>query len=157
MPLLASERLAPNFTAHELGADDAAATTEIVANLRTVADWLQAARVLVGNRPIRVTSGFRTAARNEAVGGSATSDHPRGLAADFVVVGLTPYQVWEELKVGQGLGRLPAFDQLIFYAADDHVHVGLGERLRGQVLLKTTEGSYVHLAGEALAKLRGYL
>lgn len=35
--------------------------------------------------PITVTSGYRSAALNKAVGGSATSDHPKGCAADITV------------------------------------------------------------------------
>ena len=35
--------------------------------------------------PITVTSGYRSAALNKAVGGSATSDHLKGCAADITV------------------------------------------------------------------------
>lgn len=35
------------------------------------------------NAPLRITSGFRSEALNKAVGGSSTSNHLRGEAADF--------------------------------------------------------------------------
>ena len=35
-------------------------------------------------KPIRVTSGYRCEALNKAVGGSPTSDHMKGCAADIV-------------------------------------------------------------------------
>jgi zinc D-Ala-D-Ala carboxypeptidase len=156
MPLAATAKLAPNFTAAELGADNPAADATIVANLRRVAEWLQAARGILGV-PLRVTSGFRTSARNAEVGGSASSDHVAGLAADFAAVGLTPFNVYQQLNKAVEERKLPAFDQLVYYAVDDHVHVGLGAQMRGQVLLKTTEGSYVQLAGAYVTKIRGYL
>jgi zinc D-Ala-D-Ala carboxypeptidase len=74
--------------------------------------------------PIRITSGYRSAAVNRAIGGSATSDHLRGMAADFVVV--TPgYSSTATVRRILELG-LP-FDQLIAYAPQrgGHVHVGL--------------------------------
>jgi|SRR6267142_2287153 len=156
MPLPSSAKLAPNFTAAELGADNPAADAGVVANLRRVAEWLQAARGLLGV-PLRVTRGYATAAHNAEVGGSATSDHLTGLAADFVAVGLTPFAVYQQLGAAMQARQLPAFDQLIYYTADDHVHVGLGAQMRGEVLLKTTEGGYVQLAGAYLTRIRGYL
>ena len=156
MPLSANVKLAPNFTAHELGADKPEATDAIVANLRKVAGWLQSVRGLFA-RPILVTSGFRPPVENEQVGGSPTSDHPLGLAADFKVQGVSPYSVYQELARARKAGTLLPFDQVIFYAADDHIHVGLGGRLRGELLFKTTEGTYEQLAGNVVQQIRGYL
>jgi hypothetical protein len=65
--------------------------------------------------------------------------------------------MYQKLNTALRAGQLPAVDQIVYYAADDHVHVGLGSRMRGQVLLKTTEGSYVQLAGRAVTQIRGYL
>ena len=157
MPLTASAKLAPNFTAHELGADKPEATDAVVANLRRVATWLQAVRDLFGGKRVFVTSAFHPPVENEQVGGSPTSDHPNGLAADFEIEGLTPFQVYRGLADAHTRGDLPDFDQVIFYAIDNHVHVGLGPKMRGEVLLKTAEGSYVQLAGHYLTQLRGFL
>jgi hypothetical protein len=38
--------------------------------------------------PVVVTSGYRSPEVNKAIGGSATSDHTRGMAADFEVLGV---------------------------------------------------------------------
>lgn len=165
MALASGTLLALHFTARELGADNPAATNTVVQNLYTVAAWLEAARGIVNEgrpasepeHPIIVTSGYRTPEHNTEIGGSTTSDHPNGLAADFKVVGLTPYQVYTRLQKAAADGQLPAFDQLIWYALDDHIHVGLGSQLRGQFLLKTTEGSYTSLVSSALRQLRGYV
>lgn len=156
MPLAATAKLAPNFTAAELGADNPAADALVVSNLRRVAEWLQGVRGVLGV-PLRVTRGYSTPEHNVEVGGSPTSDHPNGLAADFVAVGMSPFGVYQALTKAQEARQLPAFDQLIYYAVDNHVHVGLGPRMRGEVLLKTAEGSYVQLAGAYVTKIRGYL
>lgn len=157
MPLLAGTKLAPNFTAHELGADKPEADATVIANLRRVAEWLQIVRGIL-MVPLRVTSGFRTPLGNTEAGGAADSDHVKGLAADFVAVGLTPFEVYQRLTKAQELQQVPTFDQLIYYVVDNHVHVGLdGARQRGEILLRTTEGTYVQLAGSYVTRIRGYL
>lgn len=165
MPVARTSKLAPNFTAGELGADHPDANDRVVANLRLVAGWLQTFRDLINldvpaggpQRRIIITSGFRPKTDNEAVGGSATSDHPEGLAADFIVNNLSAHDVYLRITAAQKRGELPEFDQLIWYVADNHVHLGLGMRRRGQLLLKTAEGSFVQLAGELVQKLRGFV
>lgn len=62
---------------------------EIGANLQTLAEGLERARKVLGDRPLVVTSGYRCAKVNSAIGGSRGSFHQRGLAADFHVVGMS--------------------------------------------------------------------
>lgn len=155
MTLAATAKLAPHFTAGELGVTNA--SDAVVSNARHVAAWLEAVRAILDDRPMRITSGYRTVEHNAEVGGAATSDHTTGLAADFTVDGLTPFQVYQRLTEAQKAQRLPPFDQLVFYAADNHIHVGLGSKRRGEILLKTAEGSYAILAGAYLTRLRGYV
>ena len=50
-------------------------------NLERVADKLEDLRTILGC-PIRINSGYRPASLNEAIGGSKTSAHIYGLAAD---------------------------------------------------------------------------
>lgn len=45
------------------------------------------------NVPVTVSSGYRTEARNKAVGGSTYSQHKYGLAADICVAGVAPAKV----------------------------------------------------------------
>jgi zinc D-Ala-D-Ala carboxypeptidase len=74
--------------------------------------------------PIRITSGYRSPQVNAAIGGSKSSDHLTGSAADFVLVAPT-YNAVEVARRIVALG-LP-FDQVIAYAPErgGHVHVGL--------------------------------
>lgn len=84
--------LSPNFTLEELTASETAErhgidntpTPEIIENLRHLAAALQEVRTLLGNKPITINSGYRCPAVNEKLGSKPTSDHCKGLAADFV-------------------------------------------------------------------------
>lgn len=64
-----------------------------VANLPRLANFLEQVKVVLGNKPIIVNSGFRSEAVNNAVGSSNKSDHRRGCAADIRVPGMTPDEV----------------------------------------------------------------
>jgi len=83
-------QLSPNFslsdlvyseTAEQCGIDNTP-PPEVVENLKRLAAGLEAVRALLG-APLEISSGYRCAALNEAVGGSAASQHVQGLAADF--------------------------------------------------------------------------
>ena len=50
------------------------------------------------NKPIIITSGYRTPERNKKVGGAKYSYHMRGYAADIRVNGMTPKEVAKELN-----------------------------------------------------------
>ena len=87
--------------------------------------------------PLKVNSGYRSRAVNAAVGGSKTSAHMRGLAADIASYSgsYDPVDIIAEI-VGQRMD----FDQVILYK--NFVHVGLSHgRMRNQYL-KYEEGKY---------------
>lgn len=71
-------------------------------------------------RPIIITSGYRCQRVNELVGGSKTSQHLTGKAADFHVQGYTPQQMD---VVYQTIQMCLDFDQLIFYPSKNIIHV----------------------------------
>jgi len=77
------EELVASEMAVRAGIDNAP-SVEIAANLLVLAEGLERVRAAVGNRPIRVTSGYRCAALNTAIGGANNSMHMRGLAADII-------------------------------------------------------------------------
>lgn len=101
----------------------------VLKRLKGTARVLEAVRTLLGDAPILITSGYRSPAVNRAVGGSATSAHMRGEAADFICPGFGP-----PLAICQAIAASDLrFDQLI-EEAGAWVHLGLGGRWRREVL-----------------------
>lgn len=169
MPLAPNVLVTPHFTAYELGADKPEATDAIVANLRQVAEWMEVARRII-RREIGVTSesdprgkfkmgrrsGFRTPLENLAVGGSPTSDHLRGLSADWTVIDVSLRHSYDILSAAVKRGELPRFDQLILYPYDGHLHIGLGSQMRGEYRIQLAEGGkYLVLTADLINKLPG--
>lgn len=105
-------KLSENFTLEELlvtstGLPNKPTDAEI-ANLKALAvNILQPLRTAIG-KPIKISSGFRSEAVNKAIGGSPTSQHKIGQAADFSVEGMTNQQIVDKVRE---LG-LP-YDQII--------------------------------------------
>ena len=103
-----STHLSADFTVQEFackdGSDPVFIDTELVA-------LLQGIRTHFG-RPVIVSSGFRTAAHNHAVGGVADSQHCYGRAADIRIPGIRTEQLAayaETLLPGTGgIGRYPS-------------------------------------------------
>ena len=105
-------QLSKNFTLEELVTTsktallninrEAAANSEIVLhNLKELAvKVLQPIRDFYG-KPVKVTSGYRSKALNIAVGGSQTSQHSHGEAADIQIEGISVDKLFEDLKSGK--------------------------------------------------------
>ena len=64
-----------------------------LANLKRLAEFLEAVKTVLGGKPIIVNSAFRSKAVNDAVGSKDTSQHRLGCAADIRVIGMTPDEV----------------------------------------------------------------
>lgn len=136
-------KLSPNFSLAEFTRSDTAARRQI----RNVPDdrqilamkllcqkVLEPLRAKFG-RPIRITSGFRSPELCLAIGSSRTSQHARGEAADFEIMGV------DNLTVAKYIRDYLAFDQLILenYVRGDPnsgwIHVSYREgRVRKDVL-----------------------
>lgn len=83
-------------------------------------------------RPIIVTSGYRCEQLNKLVGGSASSQHKKGEAADIKTIEDTPE---ENRKLYDLIIKLKLpFDQLINEHGFDWIHVSYGPRHRRQKL-----------------------
>jgi len=127
-------QISPHFRLSEFLRSDTAQTQglyqvptpAVVERLRELAgELLEPVRASVG--PLRVTSGYRRPRVNAAVGGSSTSAHMSGWAADVVPVRAAPEQIM--ILLHEAGGSL-AWDQAILYPG--HVHLGLRRPANGE-------------------------
>ena len=99
---------------------DDAQLSQVLGNIKAlVLNVLDPLRARIG-RPIIITSGYRSQRVNELVGGSKTSQHMLGKAADIHVQGYTPQQMD---MVYRTIQMYFDFDQLIFYPSKNIIHV----------------------------------
>ena len=117
---------------------DNSPTTDVRANLVTLVNNLLDPLREAWKSPIRVTSGFRCGVLNKAVGGSTTSAHLYGLAADIVPVN-GRIKEFKEFCKNYFADKKQRFDQVILETRDgrEWVHIGLATkdgRKRGQIM-----------------------
>jgi zinc D-Ala-D-Ala carboxypeptidase len=98
-------KLSKNFSVAELSKSEWAArngvdntpSLTVIDNLQQLVDnILQPVRDKFG--PVVVTSAYRSPAVNKGIGGSATSDHTKGQAADFEVLGMHNKELAEWIR-----------------------------------------------------------
>lgn len=111
---------------------------------RLCLEILEPLREVLG--PIHINSGFRSLAVNTAIGGSKTSQHMKGQAADIVPVKQKSLKVSFEAILESGI----EFDQLIFekFGGPGWIHVSIaprGKKPRRQALMvgTFTKGKYL--------------
>lgn len=130
-------RLSPHFHLAELTVSQTAARrgldntpdAAMIEQLKRTAARMEHVRAILGNRPILISSGYRSPAVNKACGGSRTSAHMTGHAVDFTCPGFgRPYEVAKTLSL-----ELTDFDQLI-QEFGQWVHIGFGPGRRNQLL-----------------------
>lgn len=144
------------FTISELVASDTAKakgidnspTTVVRANLVALIETLLDPLREAWKSPIKVTSGYRCAVLNRAVGGSSTSAHLYGCAADIVPLNgeIAEFKAFCKNYFGS---RRHLFDQVILEVDGERewVHIGLKTkdgRKRGQ-LMEYKNNRYTYL------------
>ena len=99
-------------------------------------------------KPVRISSGLRVPELNTAIGGSATSGHCKGMAADIEIPGV------DNRELAEWIGETLEFRQLIleFYDGTPDsgwVHVSYDKNDNKQQVLTATKqnGKTVYLAG----------
>ena len=150
-------QLTANFSLHELSKSETALrmgfdntpTPEAEAHLKALCEHvLQPIRDHYG-KGVKVNSAYRSPESNAAVGGSKTSDHCRGMAADIEIPGVPNAELAEHIKANY------KFTQLIleFYTPgipdSGWVHVSYDpSNLKSQCLTATKQnGKTVYLPG----------
>jgi len=118
----------------------------ILPNIHRLAERMEEIRFLL-KHPVIISSGYRCPELNRKIGGSKTSRHMMGLAADFTCPGFgSPFEVAEVCAA-----HLLNFDQIIYEGAGPGawVHFGLSESFpRMQILTaKFPKGKAVYHNG----------
>lgn len=124
-------KLTEHFTLEELTVSQEAARRRInntpgaqtIENLRYLAEQLEEVRHVLGNRPIIVSSGYRCATLNAAVGSKPTSAHVKGLAADFTCPGFGSITDIVNAIIGSDI----QYDQVI-HEFNSWVHIGFAAK-----------------------------
>jgi uncharacterized protein YcbK (DUF882 family) len=92
-------RLTKNFRLSEFDCKDGSEMpSQLLPNVLELAESLQELRNVL-NSPIRINSAYRSLEHNSKIGGSQSSQHLFGKAADIVVKGKTPAQVATMIKL----------------------------------------------------------
>jgi zinc D-Ala-D-Ala carboxypeptidase len=108
-------------TASRQGLDNTP-SEDSLANLQRLAETMELVRTICDDNPVTITSGYRSPAVNAAVGGSSTSAHMSGLAADFIIPAYgDPLEVCKAIE--PYLDTL-AIDQLI-WEYGDWIHLAI--------------------------------
>lgn len=121
-------------TATRKGIDNTPSDT-VIQNLKTLANGLELVRKVLGY-PIFISSGYRCIQLNKAIGGSLTSDHVYGYAADFTCNKFgTPREI---VKLIHNSGI--KYDQLILEGVSTNnlngawVHISFASKMRQQTI-----------------------
>ena len=138
-PSFSLEQLTYSETAEKGGIDNTP-PPEMIENLKQLARGLEALQALLG-APLEISSGYRCAALNEAVGGSSASQHMQGLAADIACPGFGPPLALARAIQQSGVG----FDQCILEYGQ-WVHLSFSDTPR-QRLLTIYDDKEGYLAG----------
>ena len=110
-------QIAPSFKVKEFqckdGSDEIKICTHLVALLQRIRDHY--------GLPVTINSAYRTPAYNNKIGGASESMHMTGKAADIVVKGISPQELYDWLnpRHSGGMGKYKTF-----------VHVDTGNNRR---------------------------
>jgi hypothetical protein len=118
-------------------------TIDAIDNLRRLCQLvLEPLRVKLA-RPVVITSGYRSLALNRAVGGSPTSHHMRGRAADIIVPGMTPLAVCQAANQL----KLPCVQIIHEFGQWAHLSVAASNERTQLLTAKLAQGKTVYEAG----------
>lgn len=143
-------QLSNSFSLQELTASEVAIrkgidnepTKEQIVNLTELAMALDRVELLLGF-PLHINSAFRSQKVNAAVGGSSTSAHLEGYAADFTSKGFgSPLEIARKIVEADTI----AYDQII--QEGSWIHFSVDPRMRKQVLT-------AHFAGGKVSYTQG--
>jgi len=133
------EEFERSMTATRMGIDNKAGSGEIKSLTDLCYEILEPVRAKFG-KPIMISSGYRSEALCEAIGSKKTSQHTKGQAVDFEIMGI------HNLKVAHWIKENCDFDQLILEyfnrkeKNEGWVHVSYNEKGNNRKAVLTYDG-----------------
>lgn len=134
-------KLSAHFSLEELTHSDTAVrknipntpTPEHLKNIENfLVPGLEQTREILGNGPMNIHDAYRNPQVNALVGGTPTSAHPLGFAADFDVPGVPAVTSARAVAEAMKAGKVK-IDQLILESGRGTVHVSFDPRARGMM------------------------
>jgi uncharacterized protein YcbK (DUF882 family) len=113
-------RLSPHFKLQEFNQKQSPLSLEKIKVSPMLIQKLELLRSAIGDKPITITSGYRTPEYNKKVGGVTNSQHIRGNAADIMVKGMSSQEL---KKYAEKVG----FSFIQTYKDKPHLHVDIRE------------------------------
>lgn len=98
-------------------------STRVKENVRRLMYKLEAVRKKAGNRPIYITSGFRSVRHNTNVNGAPNSQHMYGIAADYKISGLSQYRS-RDIAMSSGFSGIKRYSSWVH--ADSRIEYPYG-------------------------------
>jgi zinc D-Ala-D-Ala carboxypeptidase len=149
-------QLSPHFALHEFLSSQTAArmgrpivpSLQIIENLtRLCVTLLEPIRVKL-QRSIVITSGYRPDWLNVAIGGSKTSNHMMGFAADIKVVGMSPLIFSRWVQHNADAEGWPIDQCILEFPPNGWTHLGIAEKPRQQYLTaRSVDGRTAYVNG----------
>lgn len=103
--------LTDSNTFSNLVSENRSSALEFEHNLVLTAKALESQREILGS-PLKISSGYRCSRLNNAIGGSTTSSHTRGQAADYKPIDVSPSDAFKKLKLNRS--KLAFTKKIIF-------------------------------------------
>ena len=139
-----------SMTAARLGIDNTPKDHQVITALRITAEMLERIRAFLSERagkevPIHITSGYRCLELNTALRSSTTSDHVRGMAADWEAPAFgSPYKICaalshfvDDLGIGQLINEFPDRDGWV------HTGVPIPKNPINRIITIRADGTHV--------------
>lgn len=150
-------RLSTHFTKEELTFSEAAVrlgldnepSEEALENMKWLCiDLLEPVRQLFA-APLIISSCYRAPLVNAAIGGSKTSEHVEGRAADFRVKAFTPFEVCERIQQNLVTLDLPVNQLILEFGRWTHISIAKEGSIPKRQLLtaKRVDGKTIYVSG----------
>ena len=120
--------ISPNFMISEFACNDGTDSILLDDNLPKL---LQRIREVIGNKPILVSSGYRTPEYNLKIDGATNSYHTKGMAADIIIDGISTTDICKAAETTLAELKIPG--GICLYLKQNFVHVDTRDvKWRGQ-------------------------